>query len=413
MPNAQSRAYNKLRQSEFKLQALLDVSNAINQNYSKAKLFELFEFILRNQLGIGSVILFSKLNKEWTYPLRYGTKGLEKSFNIEEDLLHIKAITSIHSSSKEHLNQFQVVIPVYHKTHPLAFLLIGKIDDQNNQESSNAILKHLAFLQAMTNIITVAIENKRLANENLKQERINKELELASQMQNMLFPKNADLPKDNVLEVGAFYMPHQMVGGDYYDYFKLNDFEHVFCLADVSGKGMPAALLMSNFQAHLRAILDFKPGLKELIKELNERVMHSAKGEKFITLFIAIYNSHKRTLNYVNAAHNPPVLKTKTDIYLLDSGCTGLGMFPIIPELKEGLIEIPKDSLLVCYTDGVTEVENNNEEPYELERLQEFVNCNSNLGIDRFNSELISELKVYKQDQNFEDDIALLSCRFK
>jgi sigma-B regulation protein RsbU (phosphoserine phosphatase) len=413
MPNAQSRAYQKLKQSEFKLRALLDITNAINENYSKAKLFELFEFILRNQLGIGSVILFSKIHDKWTYALKYGTKGAEKSFDIDQDLMHIKSITSIESSAKEHLSQFEVVLPVYHKQEPLAFLLLGKIDGEESSSASNSIIKHLTFLQAMANIISVAIENKRLANESIEQERVNKELELASQMQNMLFPDNAELPDNDEIEVGAYYMPHQQVGGDYYDFFKIRAHEYAFCLADVSGKGMPAALLMSNFQAHLRSILEFTPGLTECIRELNKRVMHSAKGEKFITLFVAIYNSKNRTLNYVNAAHNPPLLKTKTDIYTLNTGCTGLGMFNAIPELKEGLIDIPKDSVLFCYTDGVTEVENNAEEQFEIENLQQFINDNGNLKMQRLNNELIKTLVEFKEDQDFVDDVALLACRFK
>lgn len=411
MPHTNQGSYQKLKQSEFKLQALLDITTAINDNFSKAKLFELFEYILRSQLGIGRVILFSKQNNEWKPALKYGTKGSEKSFNIQEDLLHVKNITSIHSSSKEHLHQFDVIIPVYHKKIPLAFLLLGNFNDKDTNDFN--INKHLDFLQAMTNIISVAIENKRLANENLKQERINKELELASQMQNMLFPDEADLPDNEDLQVGAYYKPHQQVGGDYYDFFQLRDHEYALCLADVSGKGMPAALLMSNFQAHLRAILEFKPGLQELIHELNERVMRNAKGEKFVTLFVAIYNSKRRTLNYINAAHNPPILKTKTDIYTLDTGCIGLGMFNKIPEIKESLIDIPKDTVLLCYTDGVTELENNNEEPFEIENLKSFLNKNGNLSMPRLNDELIKTLNTYKQDQDFADDVALLSCRFK
>lgn len=410
MPAEKAKA-KKLNQSEFKLRALLDITNAINLNYSKAKLFELFEFILRNQLGIGSVVLFHRNENVWEYPLRYGTKGLEKKFDITNDLLHVQNITKIQSSSKEHLNQFEVVIPVHHKKTPLAYLLLGKMT--GNGIFASSLMSHLTFIQAMTNIVIVAIENKRLVKESLKQERVNKELELASEMQNMLFPSESELPDDDEIQVSALYKPHHQVGGDYYDFFKLREHEYVFCLADVSGKGMPAALLMSNFQAHLRAILEFKPGLNELITELNERVMHSAKGEKFITLFVAIYNKKNRTLNYINAAHNPPLLKTKTEIYTLDTGCTGLGMFDKIPEIQEGLIDIPKDSVILCYTDGVTDQENDEDQPFEIENLKLFLNKNGNLSMQRLNQELINELDEYKGDTPHTDDIALLSCRFR
>jgi phosphoserine phosphatase RsbU/P len=397
---------NPYHQNEYKLKALLDITSAINENYSKNKLFELFEFILKNQLGLAKVILFIKIDNQWDSVLKFGTKGMEKKFDVSADLLHIKSITSIQSSSKEHVHAFDIAIPVYHKQNPLAFLLLGKGENQTAEPID------LDFILAMTNIISVAIENKRLAKENLKQELMNKELELASQMQTMLFPSSKELPNNEDIHVSALYKPHQQVGGDYYDFFKIREHEYAICLADVSGKGMPAALLMSNFQAHLRTILEFKPGLKELITELNKRVMHSAKGEKFITLFVGIYHAKKRTLNYINAAHNPPLLKNAENLYQLDAGCVGLGMFDEIPSIHEGLISVPKNSLLFCYTDGVTDLENEQNECFEVENLDSFINQNWQLNPQRFHEELLKTLENYKGNKPFTDDIALISCRF-
>ena len=107
--------------------------------------------------------------------------------------------------------------------------------------------------------------------------------------------------------MAAFYRPHFEVGGDYYDVVKMGKDQFGFCIADVSGKGISAALLMSNFQASLRALFTKEISLYQLIEKLNERVFDTAKGEKFITLFIARYNVVTRTLEYVNAGHNPPI----------------------------------------------------------------------------------------------------------
>ena len=156
---------------------------------------------------------------------------------------------------------------------------MGKHFFQVQQNTTNLYIvsnKHLPFIQTLGNIILVAIENKRLAKENLSQEILNKELEMATEMQNMLF-KN-EMPKNQFYEAGIFYKPLSNVGGDIYDYIKANDDESFFCLADVSGKGIAAALLMANFLKRDRqrlATLEYGFTLKMmgeyLIKNLNKK----------------------------------------------------------------------------------------------------------------------------------------------
>ena len=134
------------------------------------------------------------------------------------------------------------------------------------------VLKHLNFIQTISSIILVAIENIRLFSESLQQEALKKELELAARMQKILIPDNRTLPWNSCLKVKGFYYPHYEVGGDYYDCIRLSDNETGFCIADVSGKGISAAILMSNFQASLRALFTKDIGLPELLKKLNNIV---------------------------------------------------------------------------------------------------------------------------------------------
>jgi sigma-B regulation protein RsbU (phosphoserine phosphatase) len=179
----------------------------------------------------------------------------------------------------------------------------------------------LPFIHTITNIIVVAIENKRLTKDTISQAQLQKELELAARMQSMLFP--AHLPHDKRVDLAATYLPHQQIGGDYYDYIQLNPDELLVCIADVSGKGISAALLMSNFQANLNAKAHHFSSLKNLVIELNESVNKSAKGEKFITAFFAVLNTKTHTLNYVNAGQNPPFIFHNNEFTLLDKGTTG------------------------------------------------------------------------------------------
>jgi sigma-B regulation protein RsbU (phosphoserine phosphatase) len=399
------RADAKILIRDQKLGALLEITNAINSNLSKSKLFAIYEFVLREQLNIGKLVLF--LNEgEWDMALKFGTDS-DVDIDIRRDLLAITEITEVNSKVEGPFKEFDVVVPVYHKTKPLAYLLIGDVMEEALMVSP--IIKHLPFVQTLTNIIAVAIENKNLVNESLRQEGMKKELELASDMQAMLLPTS--LPSNNNLDIAVFYQSHQQVGGDYYDFIELSDDEVCFCIADVSGKGVSAAMLMSNFQANLRALVHYSATLGELIDALNRKVLESAKGEKFITLFVAKYNIKTREMNYVNAGHNPPFL-ISDDITLLKAGCPGLGMLDEIPLITEGRISIPAGSSLFCYTDGLVETENEQNKEYGMEGLEESLKKNRAKKPSEINTNVLIDLKIYKGRTNYADDIALLSCKF-
>jgi len=393
------------RIKDIKLNSLLEITKAINNNFSTEQLLQIFEDVLENQLNIGKLVLFSNENeKGWKCILKYGVGAEYNEINVERDLLPITEIGTINFSKKQLNKAFEIVVPVYHKSQPLAYVLIGDLEDK--VEVSPAI-KHLPFVQTLTSIIVVAIENKKLAKENIRQAALRRELELASEMQSMLFP--SQLPRDNKLDTAAFYLPHQQVGGDYYDFSWLNENECAFCVADVSGKGVAAALLMSNFQANLRILFNHTTSLTELVKELNTKVMASAKGEKFITLFIAKYNLITRTLTYVNAAHNPPLIATENSISSLKIGCTGLGMFDEITKIKEGIVNITPGTTIVCYTDGLVELENDNSEDFGMDSLKEIIKKNPKLDMKSLNKLIMETIITYKQSKPYIDDIALFS----
>ena len=221
-------------------------------------------------MGLRKFILFNK-QENWNILLKVGVKGVIKELNIEQDILKFKEITVIESSYKSYLNNFDVIVPVFHKDKPLAYLILSGLQEMKATEGSP--LANLNFIQTLTNLIVVAIENKRLARESLKQEGIKKELEVASEMQKLLFP--SDLPHTSKLDISAKYLPHHKVSGDYYDYIQINEDEFIICIADVSGKGISAAMLMANFQATLRTVFNYQRFdleflIQELIKKYSE-----------------------------------------------------------------------------------------------------------------------------------------------
>jgi sigma-B regulation protein RsbU (phosphoserine phosphatase) len=345
--------HDRLKISKFKLDSLLDITLSINANLPTEDLLSKYESILRNDLGIGKILIF-KHSGTWECLLNGGFPKHFEEINVESTLLDINEI--FFGAADRGFEGVDIIIPVFNNNIHLAFIFIGDIEEEG--EGMSPVLKHLNFIQTISSIIIVAIENIRLFNESLRQESLRKELELAARMQKMLIPDNIHMPKNPKLRVTGFYFPHYEVGGDYYDCIRLSDNKTGFCIADVSGKGISAALLMSNFQANLRALLTEDISLISLVKKLNRIVVINAAGEKFITLFVARYDHKTRILEYINAAHNPPVLyDTVTgDVRHLTASCVGIGMLDEIPSVEKSDIEIKDFSKIVCYTDGLSEL---------------------------------------------------------
>lgn len=399
---------NTADQGEFRLSSLLEISRAITTNQSVEQLTRLFSFIMREQLGFDRFVLFNK-EKEWGCLLKVGLKGRIKDIDVQRDLYRFRKVTVIESSYSPVIDEFDLVIPVFHKNEPLAYLLISGLEQQRMKLTET--LNNVSFIQTLTNIVVMAIENKRMAKEQLKQVRLKKELEVASEMQRLLFPD--DLPSNKRMDLSAKYIPRHEVGGDYYDFIPLGEDEYIICIADVSGKGISAAMLMANFQATLRTLFQYQRfELDFLMEELNQKVMRSAKGEKFITFFIARYNATTRELRYVNAGHNQPFITNGKTASLLEKGCVGLGMFPELPFVEVGTEILAPNTTLVLYTDGVVELENMKEQHFGLDRLISLVHSFYRLSMEDMNNLVFSKLDEWRGQLKLVDDTAVFSCRF-
>jgi sigma-B regulation protein RsbU (phosphoserine phosphatase) len=352
--NKKRSSKDKLQISKFKLDALLDITLSINANLPTEDLLSKYESILRNSLGIGKILIFKHGNK-WECILNAGfPKHLEKTIDVNAMLLGFREIAIVNKDLG--FEGVDIIVPVYNNHVPLAFVFLGDIDEE--EEGMSPVLKHLNFIQTISSIILVAIENIRLFNESLRQEALKKEMELAARMQTALIPRENQMPDEGRIIVNGFYYPHSEVGGDYYDCIRLNESITGFCIADVSGKGISAAILMSNFQASLRALFTHDIPLVALVRKLNSIIILNAGGEKFITFFVARYNQDTGILEFVNAAHNPPVLyNTVTgEVQQLGASCVGIGMLDEIPPFEKREIEITNYSKIVCYTDGLSEL---------------------------------------------------------
>ncbi|HYV92267.1 MAG TPA: PP2C family protein-serine/threonine phosphatase [Chitinophagales bacterium] len=392
-----------LQLKEQQQNSLLQVTQAINGNMSARGLLKLYKNILVKNLNVKKVALFIH-NVGWMCTNAHGISPQEAEDLILKYLPSFKQITDLKKTKHEIGIQFQTVLPVYHRDIPLAFTFIDSLN-----EDHGLIEEQLNYIQTISSVIAVAIENKKLFRTQIKQRFFKSEMEMAGQMQVMLIP--GTLPNDERISMAGTYLPHQEVGGDYYDYFELSDDECIFCIADISGKGMAAALLMASFQASLRSYAEKELSLHKLIENLNARVNDITKGEKFITLFLAKYHHPSRTLSYVNAGHNPSILFHNKETKLLQEGCTILGMFEKLPYINVQEIYLPEEFLVFCYTDGLIEIHNDENEMLDIGDLVSFVEKNHDLPPVKLNKAMVDHIVSFKGAKMIDDDISLLTCK--
>ena len=401
-----------LQIKELELNALVDITQSINNNVEEDKLYAIYNFTLKGSLHVKKSALFVFDKEEWQRKTISDAKIL-----FTPDKLELKVLQNITETT--HLNslnlkdniykEFTWVVPIQYKDKRLAYLFL--YTDSFITEESPLHQSIVRFVETLTSIVIVALENKKLIKEQVGQAALKKEMEIAKQVQTLLFPKH--LPYEKHLKIKATYFPHALIGGDYYDYIPLKDDKFILCIADVSGKGIPAALLMSNFQASLRTLVRQTQDLKKIIEELNYQIYQNALGEHFITFFIGLYDRKNKNLSYINAGHNPAFLLniTKKESILLDKGTTILGIFHPLPFLEENSIEDLSDFYLFNYTDGVTEVNNPEGEQFGAERLFKFIESMQTVEPPEIHSHLVSKINLFKKNIPFPDDITMLSCK--
>ena len=251
---------------------------------------------------------------------------------------------------------------------------------------------------------------ERMLENRLVQERMKQELSLASQVQGFLIPDR--LPNTSRLSMSAIYVPHHDVGGDYYDVVEMSPGKWLFCVADVAGKGVSAALLMAHLQASIRALARAYTDLSSLVVNVNELLGYATRSERFVTLFMGTLDEQMGDVEYICAGHIPAIRFRQGHYEYLDQGTTLLGMFQPLPFLQLGrCVLAPDDVLLVC-TDGVVEAQGDRKEPFGLDRLVGCMEETTDLSPDVLNSSLLDRLIAHRGGWNFADDLTLLTIRY-
>ncbi len=264
-------------------------------------------------------------------------------------------------------------------------------------------------LSLFANQAAAAIETARLHREAIEKERIERELELAAAIQREILPRS--VPEVSGVELAAANLPTRQVGGDYYDLFPLSRGRLAFLVADVSGKGVPAALLVSTVHAAVHLQIDEAKTVEDLVTRIDRHLRRYAATRKFLTLFFGLLEPDSGLLRYVSAGHNPALLtRPSGEVVLLASTGVPVGILPN-SGWREEMLQLASGDLLCVYTDGLTEAVNESEEEFGLERLSVAVAKGRDLPVRNLCDNLMAEVADFASGMPQHDDQTLLLLR--
>lgn len=284
--------------------------------------------------------------------------------------------------------------------------LSGVLTVYNKKNAPGFTSDDLRILSIIGTQSAQVIENARLFEQERAYLAMQKELSLAAKIQTDLLPTNP--PSIDGYDIAAATRPARSVGGDYFDFIPAGGCAIALCIADVTGKGMPAALLMANVQATLRGQVLADPAPASCLDRCNTLLYNSTDTDRFVTLFYALLDPVEGTLRYSNAGHDRPLLFDAAMSHQeLQTGGVMLGILPQF-SYEEDITPFPAGSLLIAFSDGVTEAKNDRDEPYEIDRLVDAIKRHRGLSANELIDRILDDVHLFTGDAPQSDDITLL-----
>jgi sigma-B regulation protein RsbU (phosphoserine phosphatase) len=397
---------------QFELDTVLGVAHDMTaRDHTVDELYHMLRLTLQGQRNVVQLLLFAREDDTFRVRVALGRDQAEAECLTlpaplaNEDIRQPRAVEDFNLGPD--WDRYELLIPILRQHQPAAYVFVGGLRHDYDRQQL------IPFLGSLANTLLGAVENRRLQSQRVLDAAVRKEIEIAQEVQAMLFPQH--LPNDADLAMERSYVPHTEIGGDYYDVVTIDDNRLLLCVADVSGKGVPASLLMSNFQAGLRTLLRQGAELATIVSELNHLLFRNSGGEKFITAFLGIYDRRTRRLQYVNAGHNDPILLCDHgQAQPLSTGTVMLGIMEELPMLRVGEVSIEPHSLLLLYTDGLTEVFDEQGNEFGEVGVLRVLEQNRYLPLAKVHRELLDRIEAFSaHGDQFADDITILSCRFK
>jgi serine phosphatase RsbU (regulator of sigma subunit)/putative methionine-R-sulfoxide reductase with GAF domain len=292
----------------------------------------------------------------------------------------------------------QAVFPLRVKDETLGYLEI-KADQKIPDEIVN-LIRGIAIFAA------ISIEKFEMHIQVLERERIEKELQIAKNIQRSFLPDEKKIALKG-MDVACLNIPSSEVGGDYYDIIQLSENETIFTINDISGHGIPASLPMSIFSATFKYQIKKDKDMLTTINHLDNLIAETTDASQFVTSFTCCINLQDRKLKYFNCGHHPTFIFRKDQIIELKEGEAPLGLFPDLPRTITK-VNIKKNDLVLLYTDGIIEAENPQGEQFYYDRLKNCMKTNKHLPAEAIKEKLIRELKEFINADHFDDDVTFL-----
>lgn len=299
-----------------------------------------------------------------------------------------------------------LVVPMQLQGKTKGLIILGKRMSQQEYTDDD-----IEFVYSVGSLAIISLENKRLFKEALEKYKLEEELDFARDIQRNLLPQS--IPVLERFDIAAINISSRQVGGDYYDIIKLDEDNYCIAIADVSGKGIPASLLMANMQAFLRVICRQEMDLRDATALINDLISENTSDGRFITFCWGILNQQNKTLHYVNAGHNPPLLIRNGKIIKLLKGGIILGVMKTVIEYESEQIALQKDDVIIFFTDGISEAMNTQDEEFSDLKLEEIAVESASLTSKEILYRIRNEVTDFASGTVQSDDLTMIVVKVK
>jgi len=410
MVNELKSVNRNLDQRLNELDTLFEISKDFSAIIDRKQIISIFKFSMLGQMLIKQFFLVLDYSGGRRLISSSSIKGslsenqMNQLFKFEDDVVDV---TDEHRRKNKFLQTNKISKLLSFRLQKEKMAIIGIGNKANGEAYSKSDIN---FLLSLGNLALLSIQKTFLLEERIEKERMEEELNIAKTIQQGLFPN--PLPQLEGLELGATHIPSRQVGGDYYDIEKTPQGNYLIAIADVTGKGVPAALLMSNLQAMIKALVPLDITLSKATGQLNDNIYKNTPSDKFITFFWGSFDPRTSVFSYVNAGHNRPLLLQEggDDFKELEEGGLLLGALSTMTAYEIGKHTLKSGDLFVAYTDGVTEAMNADEEEFGEERLKELVKLNRGEPVKEIISAICREVDQFAHG-NQSDDFTLIVFR--
>jgi sigma-B regulation protein RsbU (phosphoserine phosphatase) len=406
-----------LDQTVQKLKTLFELTNSYTVGLSRDEILKIFSHSVSGQMLIRSymVVLLGESGKPITelsigVEMQNLSQGQQFQHELEK-VVQVEKPTRVMNDAYPslYLVGLRYIVPMRNNDKTIGAFLSGERVTKQPFSETDLEFISLAAAQAAN-----ALEQARLFKETLEVQAMEKELQVAKEIQAALLPKA--LPNIQGVELAAQNIPTKQVGGDYYDVMMLDE-QHLFLgIADVTGKGTPAALLMANLQASIKAYMTaFNPetfDLSKVVGKINNLIYENTPADKFITFFCGILNLQTRTLLSVNAGHNPPLLLKKSgEVRTLTKGGVILGVISTLVPYEVESTPLESGDILLLFTDGVTEAMNTAREEFGEARLIALLKAHADKSASKIIEHIVEQTSHFQPAGEQHDDITLVCIK--